>query len=536
MLLHDLVSASRAVAATSARLEKVDRLARLLRRLEGPEVTVAVSYLSGSLPQGKIGVGPATLDTVFPVESAREPRLELVEVHRALEGVSGIGGKGAVERRVAALRELMGRATEEGQDFLARLLLGELRQGAGEGLMAEAVAEAAGAEPAAVRRAVMLRGEVAAVARAALQEGPSALEEFTVRLFRPVQPMLAETADGVGDALDAFGPAALEYKLDGARVQAHVRDDRARVYSRRMNDVTTAVPEVVEALRGLRVGEAVLDGEVLALREDGSPRPFQETMRRFGRTEDVEEMRREIPLTPFFFDCLYLEGEPLLERPARRRFTALEETVDGELLIPRIVTSDPEEGERFFRAAVEAGHEGLVAKALEAPYSAGRRGRSWLKLKSTYTADLVILAAEWGHGRREGWLSNVHLGARTAEPRPEAAGSEAGREPYPPEWAMVGKTFKGMTDDMLAWQTERLLELERGREERTVYVRPEVVAEVEFDGVQASPQYAGGVALRFARVKGYRRDKAPGEADTLERLRQIAPAGPPTARPCRPGA
>lgn len=527
MKLSRLVETHHAVAEVPARLEKVGRLTELLSETDPEEAPVAVSYLSGELPDGKIGVGPATLDEVLPVEPSDEPTLTLPETDEALRSIGEISGEGARARRREALEQLFGRATDDEQAFLARLILGELRQGAQEGLLVESLAEASGLEAGGVRRAVMLRGETGDVARAVLARGEGALEAFSLELFRPVKPMLARTAGGVEDALERLGRAAFEYKFDGARLQAHKDGDRVRVFTRRLNEKTDVLPEVVEAVRALDADELVLDGEALAFRDDGRPRPFQQIMRRFGRDGDAGELREELPLAPLFFDCLYLEGVSLIELAARERLQALDRVVPEEHRVPRLVTDDPEEARGFFDRALEEGHEGLVAKSLEAGYEAGRRGHDWLKIKPVHTADLVVLGAEWGHGRREGWLSNVHLGARAAggTAASGSAGGDGGGagddSPYPPGWVMVGKTFKGMTDEMLEWQTERLLELERERRGNAVFAEPELVAEVAFDGVQESPTYAGGLALRFARVKGYRRDKAPEDADTVGFLREI---------------
>jgi DNA ligase-1 len=344
------------------------------------------------------------------------------------------------------------------------------------------------------------------VARAALTEGAAGLARFSVQLFRPVLPMLAETAEDEESALAALGEAVLEYKVDGARIQVHKSGDQVRIFSRRLNEVTGAVPELVEAVRALPARELILDGEAIALRPDGTPQPFQTTMRRFGRKLEVERLVRELPLTPFFFDVLYLDGAALLDEPLERRVAALGEAVTPSLVIPRMVTASAAEAADFLSAALARGHEGVMAKALESPYEAGRRGSRWLKVKPAQTLDLVVLAAEWGYGRRHGWLSNLHLGAR---------------DPVRGGFVMLGKTFKGMTDAMLAWQTTRLLGLEVARDQYTVYVRPELVVEVAFNDVQASPQYPGGLALRFARVKHYRPDKAAGEADTLATLEAI---------------
>src|SRR5205809_957128 len=405
------------------------------------------------------------------------------------------------------LGELFARGTADEREFLLRLLMGELRQGALEGLVTEAVARAAGLEAGAVRRATMLAADLGRVAHAALTRGAAGLTSFRVELFRPLQPMLAQAADDVADALTRLGgQAAFEHKLDGARIQVHKARGEVRVFSRQLNDVTQAVPEVVETVRRLPLADAILDGEAIARRPDGTPLPFQMTMRRFGRKLDVERLRAELPLVPFFFDILYADGAPLLDEPYARRFAVLAAAVPGEQRVPRIVTSDAGEAGAFFERAIAAGQEGLMAKALDARYDAGARGAAWLKLKPAHTLDLVVLAAEWGHGRRRGWLSNVHLGARD----PETGG-----------FVMLGKTFKGMTDEMLEWQTKRLLELEIGRDAYTVHVRPELVVEVAFNDVQASPHYAGGLALRFARVKRYRTDKTAEQADTVATVRQI---------------
>src|SRR5437660_11752707 len=412
------------------------------------------------------------------------------------------------------LGELFARGTADEQEFLLRLVMGELRQGALEGLAAEAVARAAGLEAGAVRRATMLAADLGRVAHAALTEGAAGLTSFRVQLFRPLQPMLAQAADDVGDALTRLGKgqAAFEYKLDGACIQVDKARDEVRVFSRQLNDVTQAVPEVVETVRRLPLDDAILDGEAIALRPDGTPLPFQVTMRRFGRKLDVERLRAELPLVPFFFDILYADGAPLLDEPYARRFAVLAAVVPGEQRVPRIVTSDAGEAGAFFERAIAAGHEGLMAKALDARYDAGARGAAWLKLKPAHTLDLVVLAAEWGHGRRHGRLSNLHLGARDAD-----AGG----------FVMLGKTFKGMTDEMLEWQTAKLLELETRRDTYVVYVRPELVVEVAFNDVQASPQYPGGVALRFARVVRYRPDKRADEADTIATVLRAGHARPP---------
>ncbi|HXF98358.1 MAG TPA: ATP-dependent DNA ligase [Gaiellaceae bacterium] len=505
MLLADLAETSAAVAAVSSRLRKVEALAGCLRRAGPAEVAVAASYLSGVLPQGQVGIGWAALRDL-PPPAAPPPSLGVREVDDALTRLRGLAGPGSQRRRREELAALFARATEPEQRFLRALLLGELRQGALEGVMVDAVATAGGVPASEVRRALMLAGDLGAVAAAALTEGVAGLRRFRLTLLRPLQPMLAQTADSLETALARVRPAAVEWKLDGARIQVHRLGWEVRAFTRRLADVTDRVPEIVEAVLALPAQALVLDGEAIALREDGRPHPFQVTMSRFGSRANVEELRRALPLTPFFFDCLHVDGEDLLDRPGAERARALAQRVPGPLRVPRIETEAPEPAERFLGEALARGHEGVLVKALDAPYEAGRRGAAWLKVKVAHTLDLVVLAAEWGHGRRRGFLSNLHLGAR---------------DPATGGFLMLGKTFKGMTDETLAWQTERLLELETGRDAFTVHVRPELVVEVAFDGVQASPRYPGGLALRFARVKGYRPDKRPEEADTIETVRAI---------------
>jgi len=389
-----------------------------------------------------------------------------------------------------------------------------LRQGALEGVMLDAIAAAAGLPAADVRRAAMVTGRLGEVAQIALSEGEgdggTGLARFAVALHRPVQPMLATPADDIATAMARLGTAALEWKVDGARVQVHKAGGEVKVYTRALKDVTASAPEIVEALHALPAEELILDGEAIALAADGAPLPFQVTMRRFGRKLDVERMRAELPLAVYFFDCLHAAGRSLLDRPAHERFDALAVALPKELVIPRIVTADVAAAEDFYADALARGHEGVMAKALEAPYEAGRRGAGWLKVKRAHTLDLVVLAAEWGHGRRQGWLSNLHLGARD----PEGAHSPTG-------WVMLGKTFKGMTDALLEWQTKELLAREIRRDDYTVWVKPELVVEIAFNDLQESPHYPGGLALRFARVKGYREDKEPSQADTIEQVRAL---------------
>jgi DNA ligase-1 len=506
MLLQDVADTSAKVAATTKRLAKIAHLVELLRRLQPPEIPIAVSYLSGDLRQGRIGIGWSSLRDARPDHAADTPSLTLIEVDAAFDRLAGISGAGSTRERARMLHELLSRATAVEQDFLGKLIFGELRQGALEGIMLDAIARAAQVPMPAVRRAHLLAGDLVAVATAALTSGEPGLSAFGVELFRPLQPMLADTAEDIDDALERLGQGAFEYKLDGMRVQVHKSGDDVRIYSRALNDMTASMPELVARVRALPARELILDGEVITLRENGLPQPFQVTARRFGRKVDLERIGQENPLLPFFFDAIYLEGETLLDQPGEARFAALQRAVPAPFVIPRKITSDLAEAQEFLRSARKAGHEGVVAKALQAPYDAGRRGSSWLKVKFTETLDLVVLASEWGHGRRSGWLSNLHLGAR---------------DPHNGGFVMLGKTFKGLTDAMLEWQTAEFLKREIGRDEWTVHVRPELVVEIAFDDIQASPRYPGGLALRFARVKRYRPDKRAEETDTIERVRQI---------------
>jgi len=503
-LLADVVRTSTQVSGTPSRLAKVRELADCLGRLEPVEIRIAIPYLSGEIRQGKLSLGYASLHSAR-VAPASAPAVTLLEVDRAFDELRAIKGKGAAAGREKRLAELFGRSTAQEQDFLVRLLVGELRQGALEGVMVEAVAAAAGLTAPQVRRAATFAGGIAQVAEAALTGGATALERFSIRLMQPVLPMLAQPARDMEAALAALGTAILEWKLDGARVQVHKSGGEVRVFTRNLNDVTAAVPEVVAAVRGVAVRSLILDGEAIALRPDGKPHPFQVTMRRFGRKLDVGEVRGELPLSVFFFDCLLREGEPLVDEAGIDRRKALEAAVPQNL-VPCIVTADKARAAAFYADALARGHEGVMAKALDALYEAGRRGAGWLKVKRAHTLDLVVLAAEWGHGRRRGWLSNLHLGAR------DPAGSG---------FVMLGKTFKGLTDELLEWQTRELLARELRRDDWTVHVRPELVVEIAFNDVQESPHYPGGLALRFARVKGYRPDKSPGEADTIETVRRI---------------
>jgi len=506
-LFAALVATSQRVGATRARLAKVRELATYLAALPPEEIEIAAHYLSGELPQGRIGIGYASLQSAAQGGGSAAPTLSLLQLDRQLAALAETVGAGSAARRSQALSELFARASPDEQQFLFRLLLGELRQGALAGVMVDAIAAAARVPVAQVRRAAMYAKSLGELARIALREGAEALGRLQLELFSPVAPMLAQTAADVAEALQQLsGEAAFEWKMDGARIQVHKLGDEVRIYTRNLNEVTAAVPEIVELARALPAPALVLDGEAIAIDAGGRPRPFQITMRRFGRRLKVEELRAQLPLQAFFFDCLRLGEQSLVERTTRERFAALAELVPQTSRVPRLVSASADAAREFYDAALAAGHEGVMAKALEAPYEAGNRGASWLKIKRAHTLDLVVLAAEWGHGRRSGKLSNLHLGAF---------------EPVTGEYVMLGKTFKGLTDAMLEWQTRELLAREVRRDALAVYVRPELVVEIAFSDLQASSRYPGGLALRLARVKRYRDDKGPAEADTLEAVRRI---------------
>ena len=506
MLLAELVSVSGEVAATSGRLVKIDLLARALRAAGPLEVPTAVAYLSGELPQRQIGVGWATLRDGFPAASG--PSLSLSEVDTALSAIGAVAGKGSALARKELVAALFGRSTAFEQEFLVRLISGELRQGALEGVMTDAVARAAEVPVTAVRRAAMLRGSLGPVAAAALAGGPQALAAFGLEVGQPVRPMLAASAPSIDDAFAKVtsGEAAVEWKLDGIRIQAHVLDGEVRLFTRTLDDITGRLPEVVAVVGQLPVTAAVLDGELIALRPDGRPMAFQDTASRAA--SEGAGVLAAVPLTAFFFDVLHLDGTDLIDLPYQERHASLGRVVPEDMLMPRAVTADVAVASEFFAGAIASGHEGVVVKSLDAPYAAGRRGAGWIKVKPRHTLDLVVLAVEWGHGRRRGWLSNLHLGAR---------------DPSTGGFVMLGKTFKGLTDELLTWQTSRLLGLETRRDSYTVYVRPELVVEIAFDGVQRSPRYPGGLALRFARVLRYREDKSAAEADTIDTVRALSP-------------
>ena len=524
MQLVEVASASAEVGATSARLAKIARIADLLRRTgtkaDPRLVAVVVSWLSGELPQRQIGVGWAALRSLPP--PAGEPSLTVLSVDAAFSDIGQVAGKGSQARRAELVGGLFAAATENEQTFLRRLLGGELRQGALVGVMADAVAKAADIPAAAVRRAAMLAGDLPAVAAAALTGGEAALEQFTLKVGQPVGPMLAQTATGTAEALEHLGGTAVfEAKLDGARVQIHRAGDAVSIYTRSLDDVTARLPEVVEAALALPVTDLIADAEAIALRPDGRPHRFQVTASRFGRSVNLAAARESQPLSVFVFDLLHLDGEDLLDQPTSERVAALDAIVPKIHRVDRLITDDADAAQRFLEVTLDAGHEGVMAKSLTAPYEAGRRGAGWLKVKPVHTLDLVVLAVEWGSGRRTGKLSNIHLGAR---------------DPATGGFVMLGKTFKGMTDAMLEWQTTRFMELADGAaqaapsgtsptDRRIIKLRPEQVVEIAFDGVQGSSRYPGGMALRFARVLRYRDDKSPAEADTIDTVRAFYERG-----------
>jgi DNA ligase 1 len=506
MLLAELVATSQRVAGTSSRSAKIAFLAELLRGLEAAEVASAVGFLSGVPRHGRIGVGYATVHGLR-VEPSSAPSLTIADLDTAIGEVEAATGPGSGTRRRTLLADLFGRATADEADFVRRLLTGELRQGALAGLMADAIAKAAEVRAELVRRALMLSGDLPGTAELALGGGEVGLRAVGFELFRPVLPMLASTAETVADAVAGFERASVEWKLDGIRVQIHRLDDDVRIYTRNLNDITEALPGIVETVGRLPVHAAVFDGETIWMGEDG-PAAFQDTVARID-SEAVAE-----GIVTFLFDLLHVDGEDLLDVPLERRAARLE-AVAPELKVPGTITSDAAEGERVLEQALAAGHEGVVVKDAASLYAAGRRGKAWRKVKPVRTYDLAVLGAEWGHGRRQGWLSNLHLGAR---------------DPRTGDFVMVGKTFKGMTDELLGWQTRELLAREIERRGIAVFVRPELVVEIALDGVQASTRYPGGVALRFARVKRYRPDKDAAEADTIDELRTLLPTAANTRR------
>lgn len=505
LTVQDLARASADLTATRSRSAKVARLAALLRGATAADIGAAARWCTGEVADRSLGIGPAQVHTALATQPAAAPGLTLNDVMGRLTAVAEISGAGSKARRAEVLAALFASATGDEQRFLGRLILGELRQGALEALVVDAIAAAFDIPTASVRRAQMLRGAIAEVAAIARSEGRAGLDALQLQIFRPLLPMLAQPAADLDEALGQLPHPILEYKLDGARVQIHKQGETVRAYSRQGNDVTPAVAEVVEAVAALPTRELVLDGETLALAADGRPQPFQTTMRRFGRHSDDPELRDRLPLTVFCFDCLARDGETLIDAPTRERHAALADALPPKLLIPRLADGDAAAAEGFLQAALAAGHEGLMAKHPEAPYAAGGRGSHWLKIKQAHTLDLVVLAAEWGSGRRRGWLSNLHLGCR------DGTGG----------YLMLGKTFKGLTDKLLAWQTQQLLAREVVRNGPVVQVRPELVVEIAFNELQQSRQYPAGLALRFARVKGYRSDKTAAQADHIDSVRVL---------------
>ncbi len=502
----DLVAISKSVASTSKRKHKVSLLADFFRQVKGREIALAVRYLSGQLGQGRLGVGWAILREALQDLPDPSRSLSLIEIDRLFEEISREKGSGSLERKVRFLRNLFSSVQQDQREFLINLMMGEIRQGALEGLVLGAIAQASSFPVDRLRQSLMFSGDIGQVAQVALEEGAAGLSHFQPRLFHPISPMLANSAEGETEALERLGEAGFEFKIDGARIQVHKDREEVRIFTRHLKDITESIPELVQLARTFQFENAIFEGEAIALREDGKPLPFQITMHRFGRILEVQRLEKEIPLTPYFFDLLYLNGESLIPVPYRDRFKLLSDKVPPGSMIPQIITGDEGAARDFLKRSLEAGHEGLMAKSLDSRYRAGHRGYTWLKIKPAQTLDLVVLAAEWGHGRRKGWLSNLHLGAR---------------DPGSGDFMMLGKTFKGLTDKMLHWQTKKLLELEVSRDEWTVYVRPELVVEVAFNDIQESSRYPGGLALRFARVKNFRMDKLPLDADTLHKVRQI---------------
>ncbi|WP_311242959.1 ATP-dependent DNA ligase [Microbacterium sp. WCS2018Hpa-23] len=504
MILADVVTTIEAVAATSSRLAKIDALAQLLALADAAELPTLVGLLLASPRQGRLGVGWRGL-TTLDVSHVDASTLALADIDAAFDELVATSGSGAAAARTGVLTSLASRATAAEWDFLTRAMIGELRTGALSGVLLDAIAKASDRPVASVRRAAMLSGDLGETAVLALAGTAAELEAVGLQVGRPVLPMLASTAATPTAALEITGRASVEYKLDGARIQVHRHGDDVSVYTRSLADITHRVPEIVEIVRTLPAHDLILDGETLSLDEDGGPRPFQETMSRFGA-----DVSRDLVLRPWFFDVLHVDGRDLLDDPLSTRLIELQKVV-GEWRMPGIVTDDPAAAEQLSRDALAAGHEGVLVKGVDAPYSAGRRGKSWVKVKPVLTYDLVVLAAEWGSGRRQGWLSNIHLGALDPD----------GEFGEPGGFVMVGKTFKGLTDELLRWQTENFPPLETRRTQNTVFLRPEFVVEIAIDGVQRSPRYPGGIALRFARVKAYRADKTPSGADTIQTLRAL---------------
>lgn len=502
MKLTRVVTASAEMAATRSRKRKTAELVELLRAASADEMPIVVTWLSGEVPQGKLGVGWRSL-AALDVAPVAEPMLDVVDVDDVFELLAAARGAGSAAARTDYLAGLFGRATDDEQGFLRRLLTGELRQGSLAGLMVDAVAAATDQRVDLVRKAHMLTGSLSETAVLAARGGEEALTGVRLEVGRAIAPMLATPADDLTSAVADLGPdVVVDFKLDGARIQVHRNDDDVKVFTRTLRDVTSRVPDIVAVVRDLPCDTVILDGETLMLSDDGRPRPFQETMSRFGSAVDEQNPRL---LQPFFFDCLHLDGVDLIDVPLAQRLDALD-SVAPQFRIPSVTDPTPMQAQAQFDAAIAAGHEGVMVKSRSGVYAAGRRGRSWQKVKPVHTLDLVVIAAEWGSGRRRGWLSNLHLGARDPDGGPPV---------------MVGKTFKGLTDEILRWQTDEFPLHEVSRTEYTVFLRPEIVVEIELDGVQRSSRYPGGVALRFARVLRYRPDKTAAEADTIDAVREL---------------
>ena len=507
LMLTEIVTASREVAATRSRLKKIARFAEVLRRLEAGELPAAVGFLCGELRQGRLGLGPRALQSVRAEPEPDRPRVTVLELDAVFQALEDLSGKGVASEREQLLSALFARLSAEEREFVIRLILGELRQGALESIVLDALALAAQVSSESIRKAMLFAGNAADVAVSAFRGGEGELSAFTIQLFRPLRPMLAQSAKDAAEAFARTAPAAVEYKLDGARIQLHKEAGRVAIFSRYGNELSEALPELVELGRSLRARSLVLDGEAIALTADGRPQPFQVTMQRVGRKLGVDAARANLPLRAFFFDCLYADGQVLVERANGERWQALESAVPAQARVTRLEVTSAEQAQAALQSALASGNEGVVVKSITSSYEAGRRGAGWVKVKPAPTLDLVVLAAEWGSGRRKGWLSNLHLGARD----PENGG-----------FVMLGKTFKGLTDATLAWQTKRFQELATERSDWVVKVRPEVVVEIAFDGLQKSSIYPGGLALRFARVKRYREDKPASDADTIQFVRELS--------------
>jgi len=506
LMLTDIVAASREVSSTRSRLKKIARFSEVFRQLEADELPAAVGFLCGELRQGRLGLGPRALQHVRTEPEPESSAVTVLELDAVFQALEDLSGKGVASERERLLAALFARLRGEEREFVVRLILGELRQGALESIVLDALAQAARVPSESIRKAMLFAGNAADVAVSAFRGGEAELATFTIQLFRPLRPMLAQSAKDAAEAFERTAPAAVEYKLDGARIQLHKDGERVAIYSRYGNDLTEALPEIVELARGFDARSLVLDGEVIALRADGRPQPFQVTMQRVGRKLDIATARADLPLCAFFFDCLYADGQVLVERANRARWLALCAAVPAHARVTRIEVADANEASAALERALASGNEGVVVKSLESNYDAGRRGAGWVKVKPAPTLDLVVLAAEWGSGRRKGLLSNLHLGARD----PETGG-----------FVMLGKTFKGLTDATLKWQTEKFMALAIEQSEWVVKVRPEIVVEIAFDGLQKSSTYPGGLALRFARVKRYREDKPASDADTIQFVREL---------------